>query len=151
MDRTDSEAGLHRWNNDEWEAYTHFAHELLANTLTRDVFAIVDLQGKPRRSKVHLEDVLCSIDAVKGCLRATSDMSIYLQLVDVLLGCVQFDYKDQMSYYSPGTRRSNEKRLMVNFIKSQLGLQQQDPFLQADMAFSKWGVNSLFTIRRGVW
>ena len=83
-DRHDNDAGLGNWNNDEWEAYIHFARELLAERLTRDVFAIVDLQGKPNKSNVYLEDVLCSVSSVKGCLRATSDMSIYLQLVNFL-------------------------------------------------------------------
>ena len=117
MDRRDSNAGLGDWNNDAWEAYTHFARELLAERLTRDVFAIVDLQGKPTKSSVNLEEVLCSVSSVKGCLRATSDMSIYLQLVDLLLGCVQFDFKSQMGYFDPTSRRAQEKLQLVNFLK----------------------------------
>ena len=150
LDRTEPEAGLSKWNGDEWEAYTHFAHDLLEGALTRDVFAIVDLQGKPRRSMTHLEDVLCSVGAVKGCLRATSDMSIYLQLVDVLLGCVQFDYKDRMGYYG-NTRRSAEKRLLVNFVKSRLGLREQEPFVREGESFSRWEGISSFTVRKGQW
>ena len=151
LDRTEPEAGLSKWNDDEWEAYTHFAHDLLESALTRDVFAIVDLQSKPRRSKTHLEDVLCSVDAVKGCLRATSDMSIYLQLVDVLLGCVQFDYKDRMGYYGK-TKRSAEKRMLVNLVKSQLGLREQEPFMREGEALSRWeGISSSFTVRKGQW
>lgn len=151
MDRTESGASLARWNNDEWEAYTHFARDLLESSLTRDVFAIVDLQGKPRRSRVHLEDVLCSVDAVKGCLRATSDMSIYLQLVDVLLGCVQFDFKDHRGYYATRTKKSEEKRLLVNFIKGKLGMTQRDAFLTGDQTFAGWQTPSRFTVRKGAW
>ena len=151
MDRTEPEAGLDRWNNDDWEAYAYLTRELLASALTRDVFAIVDLQGKPNRSKVYLEDVLCSIDPVKGCLRATSDMSIYLQLVDILLGCVQFDFKDRTDYYSKGSKKSEEKRHIVNFIKSRLGMKRTEAFLPGDQSFNSWGAPSLFTVRKGAW
>ena len=146
MDRRDSNAGLGKWNNDAWEAYTHFARELLAERLTRDVFAIVDLQGKPNKSSVYLEDVLCSIGSVKGCLRATSDMSIYLQLVDLLLGCVQFDFKSQMGYFEPKSRRAQEKLQLVNFLKSKLGMRQGEAFLRKGQSFKRWDTPSVFTV-----
>ena len=151
MDRLDPDASLGRWNNDEWEAYTHFAKELMEKSLTRDVFAIVDLQGEPKKSNVHLEDVLCSIPSVKGCLRATSDMSIYLQLVDVLLGCVQFDFKDHAGFYETTSRRAQAKRDLANLLKSKLGMGREDAFLQAGQSFNRWDAPSTFTVWRGEW
>ncbi len=151
MDRRDSDAGLKNWNNDAWEAYTHFARELLEKRLSRDVFAIVDLQGKPNDSSVYLEDVLCSVRSVKGCLRATSDMSIYLQLVDLLLGCVQFDFKVQMGYFEPTSSRAQEKLQLVNFLKSKLGMRQGDTFLPKGRSFRNWDTPSVFTVWKGEW
>ena len=66
------------------DSIRQLCQSLLHRRLTRDVFAIVDLQSKPGDSPEHMEDILCSVESVKGCLRATSDMSIYLQIVDVL-------------------------------------------------------------------
>ena len=88
LNRLDTGYSLSRWHGDAWAAYISLVHDLLEQCLDRDAFAIVDLQGKPDKSPVYLEDALCVVPAVKGCLRATSDMSVYLQLVDVLLGCV---------------------------------------------------------------
>ena len=150
LDRLDPAYSLSRWDNDGWSAYSHLARELLARRLDRDVFAIVDLQGKPDRSPVYLEDILCSVKAVTGCLRTTSDMSVYLQLVDVLLGCVQFDWKDANGYYSAASRRADEKRTLVNLVKSRLGLRPEESLL-SDEGFREWDSPSVFTVWRGSW
>ncbi len=148
IDRSDPGFGLDRWNNDSWIAYANFAKSLLDRSISRDVFAIVDLQGKPDSSVEYLEDILCSAESVKGCLRATSDMSIYLQIVDVLLGCVQFDWKDQQGYYSETSGKARAKRTLVNFVKDKLGMSDEGPFLAEDQPFKVWGGQSSFTVRK---
>ena len=109
LDRLDPSYSLGRWNGDGWTAYAGLTRELLEHQLDRDVFAIVDLQDKPDKASLFLEDTICSALRVKGCLRATSDMSVFLQLVDVLLGCVQFDWRDASGLYSATSRRAQEK------------------------------------------
>ena len=151
IDRNNPGFGLGRWNNDPWIAYASFAKRLLDKSVSRDVFAIVDLQGKPDSSPEHLEDILCSVESVKGCLRATSDMSIYLQLVDVLLGCVQFDRKDQQGYYPETSRRAQEKRMLVDFVKEKLGLGSEQPFLEDEQSFRERQEPSLFTVTKWEW
>ena len=151
LDRRETRTGLERWGGDEWEAYTHFTRELLKMRLGRNVFAILDLQGKPDKSSVNLEEVLCSVEAVKGCLRATSDMSIYLQIVDVLLGCVQFDVKSQMDFYSPTSKRAVEKQQLVSFLKRRLGMTAEQRFMPDPTTPSEWGTPSIFTVSKGSW
>ena len=151
LDRLDPEYSLSRWTGDVWRAYADLACDLLKQQLDRDVFAIVDLQDKPDKSPVYIEDMLGSALRVKGCLRATSDMSVYLQLVDVLLGCVQFDWKDANGYYGTTSQRAGEKRTLVNFVKSQLGLRPDEPLLTDGNASRRWDEPSLFTVRRGNW
>ena len=151
MDRFDPGYNLSRWDGDTWRAYSDLARELLERQIDRDVFAIVDLQDKPDHSSVYIEDTLCSVPAVKGCLRATSDMSVYLQIVDVLLGCVQFDWKDANGYYGTTSQRAREKRELVDFIKSQLGLPTGARLLNGENSFQSWDAPSLFTVRRGSW
>ncbi len=77
-------------------------------------------------------------------------MSVYLQLVDVLLGCVQFDWKDANGYYSAASRRADEKRTLVNLVKSRLGLRPEESLL-SDQGSRKWDTPSLFTVWRGSW
>lgn len=151
FDRLNPAYSLARWQGDVWAAYAHLAKDLLERRLDRAVFAIVDLQGKPDKSAVYLEDALCSAPAVKGCLRATSDMSVYLQLVDVLLGCVQFDWKDANGYYNPTSRRAGEKRELVNFVKSRLEMKPEEPFLTREHTYRELGNPTRFTVELGEW
>lgn len=137
---------LEEWQHDEWKAYIDFTRQLLDKCLTRNVFAIVDFQDKPNKSADYIEDILCSVTLVKGCLRATSDMSVYLQLVDVLLGCVQFDWKDQRGYYSLTSKRAQAKRDLVNFVKNQLGMERETPFVSDEQPFNKWENPSAFSV-----
>ena len=151
LNRSEPKTGLRRWDNDEWAAYAHFVRTLLEKRLTRDVFAIVDLQGEPKKSDVHLEDVLCSVPSVKGCLRATSDMSIYLQLVDVLLGCVQFDAKDHTGFYNPTSKRAQAKGQLTEFLKRRLGIRREEALLPSGEVFRQWNAPSAFTVWKGEW
>ena len=151
MDRLDSSYDLSRWDGDTWWAYADLARELLGRRLDRDVFAIVDLQDKPDHSSVYIEDMLCSVPSVKGCLRGTSDMSVYLQIVDVLLGCVQFDWKDANGYYGTTSQRAREKRELVEFVKNQLGLPSGARMLTKETTSQSWETPSVFTVCRGNW
>lgn len=146
VNRLDEEFSLEEWGYDKWKAYADFTRQLLDRSLTRDVFAIVDLQEKPEKSPDYIEDVLCSVGSVKGCLRATSDMSVYLQLVDVLLGCVQFDWKDQRGFYAGASKRAQVKRDLVNYVKSRLGIELKAPFVSDEQPFNKWGTLSSFSV-----
>lgn len=151
MDRLDQGYNLSRWDGDTWRAYSDLARELLERQIDRDIFAIVDLQDKPDHSSVYIEDTLCSVPAVKGCLRATSDMSVYLQIVDVLLGCVQFDWKDANGYYGTTSQRAREKRELVEFVKSRLGLPPGARLLEKANPYQSWESPSTFTVCRGNW
>ena len=57
INRNDPGFRLDKWNNDPWIAYANFAKHLLDTRISRSVFAIVDLQGKPDSSPEHLEDI----------------------------------------------------------------------------------------------
>ena len=106
----------------------------------------MDLQGKPDKSSDHLEEILCSVPHVVGCFRGTSDMSIFLQLVDVLVGCVHFDVRDQMGLYDATSTRGNAKRSLVRFVKGKIGLRLEEPFLPADLAFRRWSRMMEFSV-----
>ena len=151
MDRMSPEYTLARWNGDIWQAYADLTRGLLELKLDRDVFAIMDLQDKPDNSSIYLEDIICAAPAVKGCLRAASETSVYLQIVDLLLGCVQFDWKDAKGYYSATSGKAAAKREVTNFVKSRLGLRPAEAFLANGVAGRSWHTPSLFTINRGNW
>ena len=129
MDRTESGFSLSPWNNDPWRAYVEMGRELLEQRLTRPAFAIVDLQGQPSSSPIQLEDTFCLAEQVAGCMRASSETQVFLQLVDVLLGCVQADWKDHNGFYAPESKRGQAKRELVKFLRTRLALPQSQPMV----------------------
>ena len=64
---------------------------------------------------------------------------------------VQFDFKDRFEYYDAASRRAKEKRQLVNFVKSRLGMRSRVPLLSDSQSFRQWDTPSLFTVRRGEW
>ena len=78
-------------------------------------------------------------------------MSIYLQIVDVLLGCVQFDVKNRFGYYDATSRRAQEKSQLVRFVKSKLGIRSEQGFLAEGHVPSEWHEPSVFTVSKGRW
>ncbi len=151
LDRRDPDYSLAQWGNDSWSAYAHITRDLLERRVDRDVFAIVDFQDKPGNSNVHLEDIICSAHRVKGCLRAKSDISVYLQLADVLLGCVQFDCRDAAGQYSAKSPTVAAKRNLVNVLKGRLGLTPDERLMPDGSSSEVWRTPSLFTVYAGRW
>ena len=148
VDRTDPDFGLRAWGGDAWTAYCSLSSELLKRCLRRDVFAIVDLQAKPEKSGHYLEDALCAVPNVVGCLRASSETSVFLQLVDLLAGCVQFDIRDQRQSYGAGSKRGSAKRDLVRFLKGRLGLALNEQLLPERVTHRRWERGCTFSIWR---
>ena len=148
FDRLEPQYSLARWCGDEWRAYADITRGLLSLRMDREVFVTLDYQDKPNKATLHIEDVVCQSPNVAGCMRATSETSVFLQLVDVLLGCIQFDYKDDQGFYQEASQRANEKRQLVEFVKDKTGVRRNERFLtpQRDL-----NAPSLFTVCRGNW
>ena len=129
MDRTVQGFDLARWGNDSWRAYIELACELLERRLNRKAFAIVDLQGQPGGASISVEEEFSSVENVAGCLPASSETQVFLQMVDVLLGCVQADWKNQNGFYEPGSKRARAKRELVKFMRTKLALTPDEPIV----------------------
>lgn len=145
VDRLDPRFSLDLWDGDQWRAYVELVAELVRRRVSRDVFTIVDLQGGPSVSHQTVEDALCSLPKVKGCLRASSETSVFMQIVDVLLGCLQFDWNDAHQRYDVGSKRAEAKRQLARFIKASLGIPVAEPVLTAAMPYRRWSKRSVFT------
>ena len=146
VDRTEREFNLSRWNHDPWLAYVELGRELLERRLNRPVFSLVDLQGQPNNSTITVEDQFCSVEQVKGCLRASSETQVFLQVVDVLLGCVQFDWKDRHGFYSTGSKRADAKRSLVKFMRTRLDLPPNQPIVSHKLQSWETSTPSHFTV-----
>ena len=150
FDRLEPEYSLDRWCGDEWKAYSEITRELLSLRMDREVFVTLDYQDKPNKATLLIEDVVSQAPQVAGCMRASSETSVFLQLVDILLGCVQFDWKEDKGFYREGSKRAEEKRRLAEFVKDKLGMRRRERFLTADPQ-RKSDRSSVFTICQGSW
>ena len=147
LDRTRPGFDLAPWGFDQWAAYVELLCDLMERSLTRDVFAILDMQEQPKSASFRMEDRVCAVPHVAGCLRAASEMSVFLQIVDVLLGCVQFDWRDQRGLYESGSKRAVAKRSLTAFVKSRIGLEAEEATLPQSADFRRIASPLLFTVR----
>jgi hypothetical protein len=146
MDRTEPGFNLSQWNNDSWRAYVELGCELLRRRLNRQSFTIVDLQGQPNGASISVEEAFSSVEKVSGCLRASSETQVFLQVVDVLLGCVQADWKDRGGFYVAGSKRAEAKRGLVNFMRTRLELPPGEPIVSHSRPVWERGAPSPFTV-----
>ncbi len=123
-------------SEDAWETYTKYAAELIVlemrNLPPDDKFCIiVDEITRPRNKPFSLEDTLLSkIEAeisknpslkyenIFGALSIESHSNFLMQLSDVLLGAVMFDYKKKANLVTPNM--SARKEPLVNKIRTAL-------------------------------
>jgi hypothetical protein len=135
--------------DDPWPVYVRVTKALLKRRLREPVFVCADWQTRPKHQHLRLENELSRLDHVAGCIRMASEMSALLQVVDLLLGVVSFDWRDVRGH----TRESNNaqvKREIANFVKRRMGMEPSERFLApgrryfrraTPLAFSVWQPN----------
>ena len=80
-----------------WEAYIGYSKTLIKCNLkeNENIALIADYVDMPHGSTKYYERQLNMIPQVYNTCRVESDASLYIQMIDVLLGCVVYDFKLQ--------------------------------------------------------
>ena len=102
---------------------------LLKRRLREPAFVCFDWQTRPKNQSVVLEDEVCALQHVVGCLRMTSETSCFLQRVDLLLGVVSFDWRDARGLIKP-SKNAILREDLVRFVKRKLGMRPSERFLE---------------------
>lgn len=110
---------------DTWETYTKYASILIAREMKNlpddRLCIVVDEISRPRNKPLSLEDTLLSkvrsevlkdpaldIGAVFGAFSIESHSNFLMQLSDLLLGAVMYDYKKRFDMVSPAMEKKKE-------------------------------------------
>lgn len=121
--------------DDTWETYTDFSADLVLREMKAlpndSLCVVVDEISRPRKKSLSLEDTLLAkirnesardsavdFSKVFGALSIESHSNFLLQLCDILLGAVVYDYKRQAGLVS--MKISNRKEHLVNRIRQTL-------------------------------
>lgn len=110
---------------DTWETYTKYAAMLVVKEMKNlpddSLCIVVDEISKPRNKPLSLEDTLLSkvrteilkdpslnFDSIFGAFSIESHSNFLMQLSDLLLGAVMYDYKKRFDMVSPAMEKKKE-------------------------------------------
>jgi hypothetical protein len=123
--------------NTTWDAYTSYVTTLVVNELknlpNHEMFLVLDQINKPKSSSLSLEDTIlekirkrCSkyknnkLCKVVNALRIESHSNLLMQLTDVLLGAVMYDFKNKAGLISKKLKIKKED--VVKELREGLGV-----------------------------
>ena len=127
---------------DTWEAYISYSKLLIKNNIKPNdkVCVIADFLGKPKTSNKYYEPEIKALSEVYNATVLESHASLFIQLVDVLVGCVVYDFRRS---------RQSEKKFDIikgrvcDFLRGKLGVKTLDANLTLHQPnyFSVWEFN----------
>ncbi len=150
-----SEVNMEAFGGANWVAYVTATRALLARRLNEPSFVHCDWQSRPRKIELSLEEELRRLPFVSGCLRVRSESSPFVQLVDLFLGVVSFDWREDRGLIVDSAG-ADLKRDVVHFVKKKLGMAAGARFLpgrgtysvrHGPLKFSVWQPNSIVPIK----
>ncbi|MBI5220859.1 MAG: hypothetical protein HY978_03440 [Candidatus Liptonbacteria bacterium] len=123
--------------DDAWEAYTGYSASLVVremrNLVADSLCLVVDEITKPHNKPLSLEDTFLSklrtkisreqnlkFDNIFGALSIESHSNVLMQLTDVLLGAVMYDFKKKCGSVSSEMERKKEG--LVDKVRNSLGV-----------------------------
>jgi hypothetical protein len=126
---------LRRLGGAAWPAYVGVTATLLKRRIREPAFVCCDWQTRPKNQSLVLEDELCRQSMIVGCLRMTSETSCFLQVVDLLLGAVSFDWREERGLITPSKNAALRKDL-VTAVTRKVGMAPGERFLEPGSVFS---------------
>ncbi|PKP57765.1 hypothetical protein CVT91_09895 [Candidatus Atribacteria bacterium HGW-Atribacteria-1] len=106
-----------------WEAYIGYSKLLIKNNLgaNDEICIIADFHQKPKSSNKYYETEVrsCNMSQIYNVCMIESHASLYVQMIDVLIGAVNFDFKNK---YDKNIRVNKIKKGIVNYLKKKLGV-----------------------------
>lgn len=105
---------------DTWSAYIGYSKLLLRNNLKFNdrICVIADFLGKPKTSNKYYEPEIKTISKVYNASVLESYASLFIQLVDVLIGCIVLDFKRARE---TSKKIDTYKAKVADFLKEKLG------------------------------
>ncbi len=121
-----------------WEAYIGYSNFLAKKSIqSNDQLCIIaDFLGKPKSSSKFYEIELRKLPNIYNVTFLESHASLFIQIVDVLVGSVVFDFRRNRQ---PHLKHNQAKGKVADFLKQKLGLTSMaiDVTL-SDPSFSIW-------------
>lgn len=121
IDKANPDVKIEEVFPDTWEAYISYSKTLIKNNMQPNdkICVIADFLGKPKTSNKYYEPEIRGLQTVYNATVLESHASLFIQLVDVMIGCIVLDFKRK--------RQQNKnfdvvKTKVCDFLKEKLGV-----------------------------
>lgn len=124
-----------------WEAYIGYSKLLIKNNIGADdeICIIADFHQKPKSSNKYYETEVkgCNMSQIYNVCMIESHASLYVQMIDVLIGAVNFDCKNK---FNKNIQTNKIKKGIVDYLKKKLGVTSlaQNITIHKPNYFSVW-------------
>jgi hypothetical protein len=121
LDKTDPSIDVSKYFKTTWDAYISYSKLILKNNVkSKDTcIVIADQISKPGNQKKYLERELRSMTIVHNAMMLDSYASAFIQVVDVLTGCVIHDFRKKKH---PRLAADKVKRSLSKYLAGKLGV-----------------------------
>jgi len=122
IDKASPEVKIEEVFPDTWEAYIGYSKMLIKNNMKASdkICVIADFLGKPKASNKYYEPEIKGLSTVYNATVLESHASLFIQLVDVMVGCIVLDFKRNRQ---PDRKADMFKSKVCDFLKGKLELQ----------------------------
>lgn len=122
IDKVNPEVKIEEVFPDTWEAYIGYSKMLIKNNMKAndEICVVADFLGKPKTSNEYYEPEIRSLPDVYNATVLESHASLFIQLVDVMIGCIVLDFKRNRQ---PNRKADIFKSKICDFLKGKLGIQ----------------------------
>ena len=107
---------------DTWDAYISYSKMLIKKNIqdVDRICVVADFLGKPKASNKYYESEIRTLTNVYNATVLESHASLFVQLVDVLVGCVVLDFRRNRQ---PTKKYDVFKSKVCDFLKEKLGVE----------------------------
>lgn len=106
-----------------WEAHIRYSKPLIKNNLRKNdqICIIADSHQKPKSSNKYYETEIrsCNTSQIYNVCMIESHASLYVQMIDVLIGAVNFDFKNK---FDKNIYTNKIKKGITGYVKKKLGV-----------------------------
>lgn len=118
FDKNNPDFDVGKYFSNTWDAYLGYSCLLVKKNMgfLDKLCVIADYFGKPKSSSKYFENEMRRIRGVYNACMIESHASLYIQITDILIGCIAYDFKIARQR----TCNNNYKILVCNFLKKKI-------------------------------
>ncbi len=120
FDKQNPKLDIQKYFPNTWEAYISFSKLLIRNNLKNNetITIIADYLSKPKNSTKNYDEEIRKVDNIANACMMESEASLFIQVVDIFLGAILYEYKINCNLAPTHTPKAEMSFFLQNKLKS---------------------------------